>query len=396
VLGRWRSLLLVVGLLGFAVLDACGGAPEGRAQTTPARPAAATGVKLTRIGTFASPVYVAQAPGDARRLFVVEQAGRIRIVRDGHVLGRPFLDIRSRVKSGGEQGLLSVAFAPDYAKSGRFYVYYTDLQGNERVVEYRRSSADRANPRSARQLIFQHDVESNHNGGQLEFGPDRLLYIGLGDGGGHDDQHGAHGNGQNLGTWLGKILRIDPRRSGRRAYTVPRGNPFVHRRGAKPEIYAYGLRNPWRFSFDRATGAIAIGDVGQDHVEEIDFRPRGRARGVNFGWRAWEGTRREDPTTGAPHAVFPVLEYTHDGSTCSVTGGYVVRDRRLRGSLYGRYVYGDFCVGALKSARLRLGHATARHDLGLSVPSLSSFGEDNAGHVYAVSLNGPVYRFDPR
>ncbi len=391
--GRLRALLLV-SLLGFAAFGACGSAPAGRAETTSAR-AASSGVKLTKIGAFDAPVYVTQAPGDSHRLFVVEQAGRIRVVRDGRVVGAPFLDIRSLVRSGGEQGLLSVAFPPDYATSGLFYVFYTDVNGDERIAEYRRASADRADPRSARQLIFQHDVESNHNGGLLLFGPDHLLYAGFGDGGGGDDQHGAHGNGQNLGTLLGKILRIDPRRSGSRAYTVPSSNPFVHRRGARPEIYAYGLRNPWRFSFDRKTGDIAIGDVGQDHVEEVDFRHRGRARGVNFGWRAWEGTRREDPSTNAPGNVKPVLEYTHDGGNCSITGGYVVRDRRLR-SLYGRYVYGDFCVGKLKSAHLRLGHANARHNLGLSVPSLSSFGEDIAGHVYAVSVNGPVYRFDPR
>jgi glucose/arabinose dehydrogenase len=350
-------------------------------------------VQLTRIGTFASPTYLAQAPGDPRRLFVLEQAGRILVVRDGRVMRAPFLDIRSRVRSGGEQGLLGLAFAPDYATSGVFYVDYTDVNGDTRVVAYRRASAERADARSARLVLFQRQPEPNHNGGQLAFGPDGLLYIGLGDGGAEGDPHGRIGNGQSLGTLLGKILRIAPLPGG--GYRVPADNPFVHRRGARKETYAYGLRNPWRFSFDRATGAIAIGDVGQDTTEEIDWRPRGRARGVNFGWRAFEGTRRYDPSLHVRGDVKPVLQYTHAGGNCSVTGGYVVRDPRLP-RLAGRYVYGDFCVGELLSARLLLPRASARADLHLRVPLLSSFGEDGAGRLYAVSLGGPVYRLDPR
>jgi len=316
-------------------------------------------------------------------------------VRDGRVLRAPFLDISPQVVSGGEQGLLGLAFSPDYARSGRFYVDFTDRNGDTRVVEYRRgASADRADPRSARQVLFQRQPEPNHNGGQLAFGPDGLLYVGLGDGGGEGDQHGGIGNGQSLGTLLGKILRIDPRPSGGHAYTVPADNPFAGRRGAKPAIYAYGLRNPWRFSFDRTTGDMVIGDVGQDHVEEVDFRTRGTARGVNFGWRAWEGTRREDPSLHVSGDVKPVLQYTHDHG-CSVTGGYVVRDPRLP-ALAGRYVYGDFCAGDLLTARLSQHGASARRALGLHVSSLSSFGQDDRGRVYAVSLNGPVYRLDPR
>jgi glucose/arabinose dehydrogenase len=357
---------------------------------------AATDVKLTKIGSFSSPTYVAQAPGDARRLFVVEQGGRIRVVRDGRVLQAPFLDLTAKVVSGGEQGLLSLAFAPDYARSGRFYVDYTDRNGNTRVVEYRRgASPDRANARSARLVLFQRQPEPNHNGGQLEFGPDGLLYVGLGDGGGEYDQHGSIGNGQSLGTLLGKILRIDPRPRGRRAYRVPRENPFVGRRGVKPAIYAWGLRNPWRFSFDRATGDMVIGDVGQDTIEEVDFRTRGTARGVNFGWRAFEGTRREDPGLRVRGDVKPVLQYTHARGGCSVTGGYVIRDPRLP-ALAGRYVYGDFCAGNLLTARLSQGGASAQASLGLHVSALSSFGQDDAGRVYVVSLGGPVYRLDSR
>lgn len=374
---------------------ACGNGPPERAEMGPVAAATGDGYGLTRVGTYESPVYVAQAPGDRTRLFVVEQGGRILVRRGGRTLSTPFLDIRSKVVSGGEQGLLSMAFAPDYATSGRFYVDYTDRNGDTRVVEYRRGgSPDRANPGSARQVLFQNQPESNHNGGLLLFGPDGLLYVGLGDGGGGGDEHGPIGNAQNLGTWLGKILRIDPRAGGGKPYRVPADNPFVGRSGARPEIYSWGLRNPWRFSFDRKTGDIAIGDVGQDELEEIDFRRRGRARGVNFGWRAFEGTRRYDPDLRVSGAVGPVLEYPRSGG-CSVTGGYVIRDARLP-SLAGRYVYGDFCEGRLLSARLREGGATARRSLGLRVPSLSSFGEDNAGRVYAVSLDGPVYRLDPR
>jgi glucose/arabinose dehydrogenase len=385
-----RPPLLALVVVAFT---ACGSAPAGEAQTQPVTAAAAArGVKLTRIGTFVGPTYVAAAPGDPRRLFVVEQPGRIRVLRDGHVLRTPFLDIRAQVRSGGEQGLLGLAFAPDYATSGVVYVDYTDVNGDTRVVAYRRASAERADPRSARLVLFQRQPQPNHNGGQLAFGPDGLLYIGLGDGGAEGDPHGPIGNGQNLGTLLGKILRIEPRPSG--GYHIPPSNPFVHRRGVRKEIYAYGLRNPWRFSFDRRTGAIAIGDVGQDTVEEVDWRPRGRAGGVNFGWRAWEGTRRYDPSLRIRGDVKPVLEYTHAGGNCSVTGGYVVRDPRLPG-LAGRYVYGDFCRGELLSARLGLPRARERADLHLRVPMLSSFGEDDAGRIYAASLNGPVYRLDP-
>ena len=392
-MGRVPRLVLLVGLFLLVAPAACGSAPSG--DTTVARDAA-VGVKLTRIGTFSSPLYVAQPPADRRRLFVVEQGGKIVVVRDGHVLRAPFLDVSSKVVSGGEQGLLGLAFAPDYPRSGRSYVDYTDVNGDTRIVEYRRgSSPDRADPRSARVLIRQDQPEPNHNGGQLAFGPDGLLYVGLGDGGGGDDQHGPIGNAQNLGTLLGKILRVDPRPSGGRPYGIPADNPFVGRAGAKAAIYAWGLRNPWRFSFDRATGDIAIGDVGQDHVEEIDFRTRGNARGVNFGWRAWEGTRREDPSLRVSGDVKPVLEYTHDRGGCSVSGGYVIRDRRLP-ALAGRYVYGDFCAGNLFTAKLRQSGAGGNRRVGLHVDALSSFGEDQRGRVYVTSLNGPVYRLDPR
>ncbi|MEA2383030.1 MAG: hypothetical protein QOH72_3001 [Solirubrobacteraceae bacterium] len=351
------------------------------------------GVRLVRIGGFDSPDYVTQPPGDNRRLMVVEQRGRIMVVRGGRKLATPFLDIRSQVDYGGEQGLLSVAFPPDYRTSGRFYVYFTNRGGaDNRIVEFRRASADRANPASGRVVLTMPNLEENHNGGLMLFGPDRLMYVGTGDGGGANDQHGGPGNAQNLGSLLGKILRIDPQASGGRPYTVPSSNPFVNRAGAQGEIYSYGLRNPWRFSFDRRTNDLTIGDVGQDQVEEIDFMRSGRAKGANFGWRPWEGQRRNfnEP---APGAVFPVITHTHAAGFCSITGGYVVRDRSLPG-LDGRYVYSDFCDGTLRSARLRAGRVTTGRPLALpKVPQVSSFGEDNSGRVYVVSLEGSVYRF---
>jgi glucose/arabinose dehydrogenase len=362
----------------------------------PAPQLAAGAIRLRPVGSFDSPLYVTAPPGDTHRVFVVEQGGVVRVVRDGHTLGTPFLDIRQLVVSGGEQGLLSLAFAPDYASSGRFYVMYTARpDGEERIAEYRRRTADVADPGSARLVLSQRDPESNHNGGLLVFGPDKLLYVGVGDGGAEGDPHGPRGNGQSLGTLFGKLLRIDPRQSGARPYTVPAANPFVNRAGARPEIYAYGLRNPWRFSFDSRTGDLVIGDVGQDAFEEIDFARRGTARGKNFGWRVWEGRSRYKPRESAPGAVFPVITERHADGNCSITGGYVIRDPRLTG-WGGRYVWGDYCRGRIEWARLRPGARARVHATGLRVPGLSSFGQDALGRIYVTSLNGPVYRLEHR
>jgi len=403
-----RPMLLPACAVATAFVLGCGGAGGGAsARATPAAEtpaaesmptpvparAAARGVRLVRIGRFEQPVFVTAPPRDRRVQFVVEQGGRIMVVRDGRKLGTPFLDITSRVTSGGEQGLLSMAFAPDYASSGRFYVYYTDSGGDQRVVEYRRASADRADPDSARLVLEMPDDESNHNGGLLLFGPGGHLYIGTGDGGGGGDRHGARGNAQNLGSLLGKILRIDPVASGGRAYTIPSGNPFRGRSGARAEIYAYGLRNPWRFSFDRRTNDLSIGDVGQNDVEEIDFVRSGR--GKNFGWRPFEGRSRYTPGESAPGHVRPVIQRFHSRGHCSITGGVVVRDRTVP-ALYGRYVFGDVCRGRVESARLRPGRASAQRVTRLRVPNLVSFGEDARGRVYAVSLEGPVFRIAAR
>jgi glucose/arabinose dehydrogenase len=374
---------------GRATAPARGGGDAG------ARSARPRGVRLVEVGRFDAPLFVTSAPGDRRRLYVVEQGGRVMVVRDGRTLRRPFLDLRTRVLAGGEQGLLSIAFAPDFPRSRRFYVYFTGRDAQQYVVEGRAATADRADPASAREVLRMDDSEPNHNGGLLLFGPDRLLYVGTGDGGGGDDQHGTRGNAQDLGSLLGKILRIDPRAAGGRAYTVPASNPFTRRPGARPEIYSLGLRNPWRFSFDRRTGALTIADVGQDAMEEVNVVGRDRGAGANFGWRPWEGTQRnvDEP---APGAIAPAFTAGHEDGWCSITGGYVVRDPALP-ALVGRYVFGDFCLGELLSARLVPGRrATARRVGRLRVPSLSSFGEDLQGRVYATSLEGPVLRLAPR
>ncbi len=323
---------------------------------------------------------------------VVQQGGKIVVVRDGKVLSKPFLDISSRVTEGGEQGLLGLAFAPDYAKTGLFYVYFTRRDGNQEVAEFKRSTSDRASASSYRSVLVMADEESNHNGGQLNFDREALLYIGTGDGGGGGDQHGSIGNAQNLGSLLGKILRIDPRRSGSRRYRVPSSNPFVGRSGAKPEVYSYGLRNPWRWSFDRSNGNMIIGDVGEGTVEEIDFTTLTAARGANFGWRVREGNLPYEAGS-APQAVAPVITHTHDSGWCSITGGYVVRDPALP-SLRGKYLYGDFCKGVVYSARLTsAGAVDDRPVSGLGkVKLLSSFGEDARGRIYTVSFGGSVSR----
>jgi len=367
---------------------------EATATPTPtATPAQRRGVRLVRVATFDDPVYVTAPPGDGRRIFVVEQDGRIMVVRGGRKLATPFLDISGRVTAGGEQGLLSMAFAPDYDASGRFYVYYTDNAGDQRIVEFRRASADRADPESARVVMVMQDSESNHNGGLLLFGPDDLLYVGTGDGGGAGDMHGPRGNAQRLNTLLGKILRIDPRPSGGRPYSVPESNPFAGRSGARGEIFSYGLRNPWRFTFDRRTGDLVIADVGQGAVEEVSFVRNGSGR--NFGWRPFEGRRRYTSGESAPGHVRPVIQRFHTDGYCSITGGVVVRDPGLP-ALRGRYIFGDLCRGRLETARLSPGRARAQRLTRLRVSQVSSFGEDARGRVYAVSLNGPVYRLAPR
>jgi glucose/arabinose dehydrogenase len=396
-------------LVAAVVISAvgCGGGDRATAHSTPgptapgpaatatpaptATPAARPGLRLQRIGTFDDPLYVTAPRGDRRRVFVVERGGVVRIVRDGRKLARPFLNISRRISAGGERGLLSLAFSPDYRSSGRFYVYFTAPDGDIRIVEFRRASANRADHGSARRVLSVSHPAPNHNGGLLLFGPDGMLYAGLGDGGGGGDQHGRRGNGQNLGTVLGKILRLDPRPGGARGYRVPSSNPFVGRGGARPEIYAYGLRNPWRFAFTPG-GDLGVADVGQGEVEEVSIV---RRAGANLGWRVFEGRRRYAPGETAPGHVPPVIQRFHSDGNCSITGGVVVRDPVLS-ALRGRYVFGDFCRGRIESARLSDGRARRVRATRLQVDSLSSFGVDGRRRVYVTSLDGPVYRLVPR
>ncbi|HXF31468.1 MAG TPA: PQQ-dependent sugar dehydrogenase [Solirubrobacterales bacterium] len=380
-------LLAALSILALGVtlgLAACGGAD------------AAGKLTLKRIGKFENPVYVSGAPGYPRLLFVVEQPGRIVVLKQGKRQAKPFLDIRGRVDYEGERGLLSVAFPPDYKTSGDFYVYFVNRAGSIEIDEYRRASPIRAAAGSRRPVItIPHPVNANHNGGQMQFLGDDL-YFGTGDGGAGGD---PPDNAQNKQVLLGKLLRIDPRPEGGKPYSVPSSNPFVGAAG-RDEIYSYGLRNPFRFSFDLvsdpAEPRIAIGDVGQNRFEEIDYTTVTAARGANFGWDAIEGFHvYEEEDSGTPDpggTTKPIFAYPHsrDGS-CSVIGGYVVGDPALP-TLHGRYLYADYCEGQLRALTPHLGRATGNHRLGLAVPSPTSFGEDDAHHLYVTSQEGPVYR----
>jgi glucose/arabinose dehydrogenase len=379
---RWTAASSLAALFLVLALPACGSA-QPPAQRSSLKQAG-KGVGLKQIGSFESPVYIAGAPGFHQLLFVVEQGGTVRVLRGGKRVPGAFLDIRGLVSFEGERGLLSIAFPPDYKASRRFYVYYTDRAGNIRVDEFKRKSATRAARGSRRAVVrIPHPVNANHNGGQLQF-LGNLLYFGTGDGGSGGD---PPNNAQNRNSLLGKLLRIDPRPA-----------------GAKPEIYSYGLRNPFRFSFDTVTAPgqprIAIGDVGQDEFEELDYTTVAAAQGANFGWDAFEG---QAPYEGANSGtrdpggtVKPIFAYPHSrGGSCTIIGGYVVRDRHLPG-LYKRYVYADLCEGELRSLVPHLRRASNDHQLGLSVETPSSFGEDTRGRVYVASLEGPVYRLVPR
>jgi glucose/arabinose dehydrogenase len=328
---------------------------------------------LVPVAKFSAPVYATSAPGEPGNLYVVEQAGRIMVLRNGTTRATPFLDIRSIVRSGGEQGLLSVAFDPAYPANHYFYVDYTDTNGNTRVVRYR-SNGTTGIPSSAKQLLFVQDFAVNHNGGQLQFGPDRRLYWGNGDGGGAGDpEH----NGQTLARPFAKLMRANVR-------------------AAKPywRVVAYGLRNPWRFSFDRATGDVYIADVGQGDWEEIDYLRRGTAGIVNFGWNRFEGRHAYDPSTPlltrGPYRP-PIAEYSH-ALGCSVTGGYVYRGKAVPAAA-GRYFYGDYCTGTIWSLTVVGGKARGVRREPFKVAGLSSFGEDSSGELYLMSANsGDLYR----
>jgi glucose/arabinose dehydrogenase len=336
-----------------------------------------------------APLFLTHAGDGSGYVFIVGQTGRIHIAgSNGELAQEPFLDISDRITAGGEQGLLGLAFDPRYAANGRFYVNYTDGNGDTVVAEYLRANEERADPASERVLLRIEQPYANHNGGMVAFGPDGYLYIGMGDGGSGGD---PHNNGQRLNTLLGKILRIDVE-SGEE-YGIPPDNPFADG-GGRPEIWAYGLRNPWRFSFDRETGDLFIGDVGQNDLEEVDLLQSGHPAGANLGWRIMEASQCfESDECNSDGLVIPVAEYpTSEG--CAVTGGYVYRGTRFP-SLRGGYLFADFCGGqiwGLSAADARFGSTRARLLLQTQL-GISSFGEDEAGELYVTDLTGgAVYR----
>ena len=383
---------------------ACGGdEPEPRPSATspspspsgsaPASPAPALNLAEVKIrlqafaGDFSQPVFLTHAGDGSGSVYVVEQTGRIRVLDAEGRRRATFLDISNRVQSGGERGLLGLAFHPDYRSNGRFFVYYSNNAGDNVVSRFQRRTATAADPGSERVILRMDDPFSNHNGGWIGFGPDGFLYIATGDGGSGGD---PLNNGQSLRSLLGKILRIDVNKGS--PYGIPDDNPFVGRAGARREIWAYGLRNPWRNSFDRSTGDLFIGDVGQGAREEVDAQASGRG-GVNYGWNTMEGTRcYQGGSCDRSGLKLPFAEYpTSEG--CAVTGGYVYRGSRFP-QLVGAYLFGDYCNGrilAVDSRRALQGEVAERRllDTGLSI---SSFGEDEGGELYVIGHGGTVHR----
>lgn len=344
-------------------------------------------VGLKKVATLDGALAMAVRADDSA-LYVAEQGGKVMAIRAGNVDPKPVLDVTGKISSGGERGLLGLAFSPD----GEFlYVNYTDQGGDTSVVEYR-MSGNRADAGTARRVLFIDQPFSNHNGGNVVFGPDGYLYIGMGDGGSQGD---PMGNGQNLGALLAKLLRIDPRPKGNKPYGIPPDNPFVGKGGARPEIWAYGLRNPWRYEFDRETGDLWIGDVGGSDKEEVDFQPAGSKGGQNYGWSVMEGTVPHSDNLRAGMTL-PVFEYdTHSDGTCAIVGGFVYRGSAVP-HLNGAYLYSDNCNGTIKAIVVRKGKVTQRGSLGISADSVASFGQDASGELYVLTLGGPVYRIVPR
>jgi glucose/arabinose dehydrogenase len=356
----------LVAALALLVLAACGG---DEPATTPHLPLSSEPLRLVEVARgLAAPVQVVAGPED-EELYVVEQEGTIRVLRGSTIEPEPFLDIRDEVTAGGEQGLLALAFHPGFPADPRFYIHYSNHSGDTRVDEYR---AGPAGATRVRGLLAVDQPYENHNGGQLAFGPDGLLYLGLGDGGAAFD---PEGRSQDLGTQLGKLLTLD-----------------VDREGAAWEIAANGLRNPWRFSFDRETGDLYIGDVGQDRWEEVDYVAAGTDGLLNFGWDVYEGTDHveDGELEGEGELVAPVAVYAHDAG-CSITGGFVYRGSDLA-AFRGRYLYGDYCSGTIWSLRVEEGTAVHVRRERVRLPQLTSFGEDADGELYLVSQAGSVYR----
>lgn len=381
----------LVTCLGLSLGSAFGA--SGCSGDDPGGPVGGAGVRLQEIVSGLSvPLYLTAPPGDAARLFIVEKTGAIRIVKDGVLLTDPFLDLSSRISNGGEQGLLGLAFYPDYATSGRFIVHFTDPAGNTTLSRFQVSAnPDVADAGSELVVLTETQPFANHNGGQVVFGPDGLLYLGLGDGGGAGD---PDGRGQDLSDLLGSILRIDVR--GTEPYTVPADNPFAQ--SAVPEVWSYGLRNPWRFSFDRATGDLYIADVGERTWEEVDVSAaaQGAGKGANYGWNIMEGAHCFLASACDQNGLtLPVLEYNHQEG-CSITGGYVYRGSAIP-DLQGSYLYADLCQRWVRSFRYVNGAVTELTEW----PSLKpigpvlSFGEDAMGELYILDESGRVSKVVP-
>ena len=346
-----------------------------------------------RVAVVRKPTHITNAGDGSGRLFITEQEGRIVVIKSGAKPATTFLDIRDRVSCCGERGLLSVVFPPGYRQKHYFYLNYTDRTGDTVVARYRTSKdSDHADPASEEVVLTVKQPFANHNGGQLAFGPDGYLYVAMGDGGSAND---PFGNGQNKGTLLGKLLRIDVESDSQQPYAVPASNPFAGRKDALPEIWALGLRNPWRFSFDRMTGDLYIADVGQNKYEEVDVQPASSRGGENYGWNVMEGLhclRSEHCDTSG--LTRPVVEYRHDQG-CSVTGGMVYRGRAFLG-LTGTYLYGDYCSGRIWGLR-RQGSQWTSRELAETKLSISTFGEDETGEVYVADYaSGAIYRVEGR
>ncbi len=379
--------------IGLVLVAVCA---LGTSHTAVAAAAAAPELHLTRVTDLEGVTTVASRIG-TRTLYLAQQNGVVRSLRNGRLASTPVIDLRERVsQDGGERGLLGMTFSPD---GTRLYLHYSDTDGNTQVDGYTMSGG-RARPSSRKSVLHVDQPQSNHNGGQLAFGPDGYLYVGLGDGGNAGDLGPGHvggGNAQSLATLLGKILRIAPDPApGGPAYSVPPDNPFVALDGARPEIWSYGLRNPWRFSFDAETGDLWIGDVGQNQYEEIDRVPatsgRAAGKGVNFGWNRLEGDhayRGSAPDDADP----PVYEIPHETGACAVVGGYVYRGTRIS-DLVGDYLFSDNCDGTIRLL-VPDGSGVAMRDSGIEAASVSSFGQADDGTLYVASLSDGVYRIDP-
>ncbi|MEU3057721.1 PQQ-dependent sugar dehydrogenase [Streptomyces griseus] len=348
----------------------------------PAAPVQPVNASLTEVAKAQGPSAGAAGPGDT--LWIAERAGTVRVL-DGSGLGSPVLDISDETTTDGERGLLGVAFDKTFA---HFYISFTDLEGTSTIDEFAVEDGQ-LQPDTRRTVLTQTQPYANHNGGDIKFGPDGYLYIAFGDGGSGGD---PHGNGQKLDTLLGKLLRIDP--SGGEPYAIPADNPFVADANAKDEIWSYGLRNPWRFSFDAGTGDLLIGDVGQSDWEEIDWAPADSEGGENYGWSSMEGTHPFRGGTEPANHVPPVHEYDRTGLGCSVTGGFVYRGEALP-DLQGSYVFSDYCDGTLRTLQMADGEVTGVGDLGVSAGEVISFVEDGDGELYVLGSNGTVSRVDP-